>query len=191
MLLVQQRLGDVPLGVLQGQLHVGAHHVALQLQLGHARLGSAHAGEVLVVLGDAGLTPPEVEGVAQPQGGIVVPGGGAGQLARAVEIVRGPAVAAEGRLGVYLGRLHRLGGAGQGGGHAHPRAGLGQARAAGQGLIDPGVQLRVAEGLPPALPGPAGILPGLGDGGIQLQVVGGQALFGGGDALGGKAAGHC
>ena len=119
---------------------------------------------------------PEVEGVAETQRGVVVPSGGIGQLARAVELISRPVVALEGRLAIDLQRLGRFSDTGHGFGLTHPRGGHGHARAALYGEVDPAVQLRVAVGLPPLCGGPIGVTGGVGDGVVGGQCIGLQCL---------------
>ncbi len=191
LLLSQHGLADVQLGVLQRQLDVGADNVALQLQLGDPCLGGGHLGDVEVALGVAALAAPEVERIAQAQGGVVVPGGGFGQVARAIEIVGRPAVAGQRGIAADLRRLGGLGDASHGHGHAHPRLGLGQGRAAVQRSLHPAIQLRIAIGTPPLLGRPASFLVGVRDGGVGGQLGVAHALFLRGDAVGADTSGDC
>ncbi|MNJ71596.1 hypothetical protein D3C77_681570 [compost metagenome] len=112
----------------------------------------------------AALTSPEVEVVGKTEQAGVVPTGGARQVAGAVEVVVGPAFALQVGLQAYLRLLGGCHHAGQGAGLAHPRGGQGQARAVGQRLVHPGVQLRVAIGAPPLGAGPGGVLLGVANG---------------------------
>ena len=157
---------------MQGEADVAADDVAGQLQFGGAHLGGGLMGLVQGLGAGIALAAPEVQGVAQAQFGIVVPGGAIGQLARAIEAVGGPAVALEGALALDLQGLAGFGQAGQGLGAAHPGGGRGQTRVVGQGGADPGIQLGIAIGAPPLARGPGGLAGGGLDGG-----VGGQRLI--------------
>ena len=137
------------------------------------------------------FTAPEVEGVTETQRGVVVPGGGVGQGAGAVELIGGPVVALEGGVTVDLQRLGRLGNAGHGSGLTHPRSGHGHARAALHGEVDPAIELRVAVGLPPLGGGPMGILGGALDGFVCGQCIGIECLALWGNTSGSDAAADC
>jgi len=191
LLLLQGGGHDIALGEVQGQLDVAAHHVVHQFQLGLTRFGHAHVGQVDGALGVVAFAAPEVQGITEAQGGVVVPGGGVGQGAGAVELIGGPVVALEGGVALDLQRLGRLGDTGQGLGLAHPGGGHGQARAALHGEADPAVQLRVAVGLPPLGTGPVGILRGALDRLVGGQCISGKCLALWGNASGSDAAADC
>jgi hypothetical protein len=59
-------------------------------------------GQVDGTLGGVAFAAPQVKGVAQTQGRIVVPGVGTAQFTRAVELILGPIVAFEGGISVDL-----------------------------------------------------------------------------------------
>ena len=191
LLLGQGRRDDIAVGVMQRQLDIGAHHIVLQFQLGLARFGDAHMRQVDGTLGGVAFAAPQVEGVAQAQGRIVVPGVGAAQFARAVELILGPVVALEGGIAVDLQRLGRLGNPGHGPCFTHPRGGHGHARAVLGGEFDPAVELRVAVGLPPLRGGPMGVLGGALDRFVGGQAIGVEGLALGGDSSGSDAAADC
>lgn len=191
LLLRQRRRDDIAVGVLQRQLDIGAHHVVLQFELSLARLGDAHVGKVDGALGGIAFTAPQVEGIAQAQGRIVVPGIGTAQLTRPVELILRPVVALEAGVAVDLQRLGRLGNPGHGPCFTHPRGGHGQARAVLGSEVDPAVQLGIAVGLPPVCGGPVGVLGGALDGVVGGQVIGVQGLALWGDSSGSDAAADC
>lgn len=172
LLLVEGRGDDIALGVVQRKLDVGAHDIALQFQLRLTRLSDTGMGQVNRPFAGIALAAPQVQGVAQAQGGIVVPGRGVGQFARAIELIGGPVMALEGRLAIDLQRLGGLGNTGHGLGLAHPRGGHGQARAVLHGQVNPAIQLPIAINLPPLASRPVGVASRLADGGIGRQLVG-------------------
>ncbi|CAH0177077.1 hypothetical protein SRABI112_01316 [Pseudomonas mediterranea] len=170
-LLAQGRGDDIALGIMQCKADIGLHDVVLQLQLCLPCLGDAGMGQVDCPLAGVALPPPQVQGVAQAQAGVVVPGGRIGQFARTVELIGGPVVALESGLAIDLRRLGRLGNTGHGLGLSHPGDGQGQARAVLHRQVDPAIQLRVAITLPPLATGPVGIAGGLAD-----RFIGGQSV---------------
>ncbi|MCY1177471.1 hypothetical protein D9M73_177810 [compost metagenome] len=105
LLLLQGRINDVPLRVMQREFDVDAHDVVLQFQLGLSRFGDRHVCHVHRTLGGIAFAAPEVEGITETQCGVVVPGRGVGQLTRTVERVGGPVVALEGGIAIDLQRL--------------------------------------------------------------------------------------
>ena len=154
---------------MQRQLDVGADDVVLQFQLRQARLGHTHMGQIHRAFTGIALAAPEVEGVTEAERGVVVPCGGIGQFAGAVELIGWPVVALEGRLAIDLQRLGRFGNTGHGLGLTHPRSGHGHARAALHGEVDPAIKLRVTKRLPPLGAGPVGVFGGLGNGSVGGQ----------------------
>ncbi|EJZ56624.1 hypothetical protein I1A_000935 [Pseudomonas fluorescens R124] len=130
LLLLQRRGDDVALGVMQRQFDVGAHEVVLQFQLRQPRFGGAHVRQIHRAFAGIAFAAPEVEGIAETERGVVVPGGGVGELARAVERVSRPVVTFECRLAIDLQRLGRFGDTGHGLGLPHPSSGHGHARTA-------------------------------------------------------------
>ncbi|KWV90174.1 hypothetical protein PFLmoz3_00172 [Pseudomonas fluorescens] len=187
LLLGQSGGSDVTVGVLQRQLDIGAHHVVLQFELGQARFGGAHVRQVDRTFGRVAFPAPQVEGVAQSQGRIVVPGVGAAQFARTVELILRPVVALEGGVAVDLQRLGRLGHPGQRSGLPYTGGGHGQAGAVAGGEFDPTVELRVAVGLPPLGGGPVGVAGGALDRGVGGQAIGVDRLALRGDSSGSDA----
>ncbi|MNZ80858.1 hypothetical protein D3C78_995080 [compost metagenome] len=180
LLLLQLGLDDVALGEVQAELNVGTHHIVLQFQLRLAGLGHAHVCLVHGLFAGIALAPPEVQGIAEADGGVVVPGVGTRQCARAIELVFRPVVAFERRLTVGLQLFCRLDHTGHGLGCAHPRCGHGQGRATGHSQVEPTIELWITVGVPPLLVGPAGIAGGFADGRIGGQGIGleGLALWG-------------
>ncbi|MNM56842.1 hypothetical protein D3C81_680210 [compost metagenome] len=178
--LLELGLGDVQLGVLARQLDIGAHHAALQLQRRGARLGGRHPRLAQRLLALAAQAAPQVEVVTQAEGGGVVPAGGARQRTGAVEVVVRPALALHAGIQADLRRLRRRGDPGQRLRPAHARRSHGQAGTAGQCTLDPGVQLRIAIGLPPLRARPVGALGGVANGrvGGQFGAVGQLGLRG-------------
>ncbi len=191
LLLLEGGRDDIALGEVQGQLDIAAHHIVHQFQLGLTGFGHAHVGQVHGTLGAVAFPAPEVQGITETQGGVVVPGGAVGQGAGAVELIGGPVVALEGGVTLDLQRLGRLGDAGQGLGLADPGGGHGQARAALHRKADPAVQLRVAIGLPPLGAGPVGVLRGALYRLIRGQCISGKCLALWGNASGSDAAADC
>ncbi|MNS79479.1 hypothetical protein D3C72_1131350 [compost metagenome] len=102
LLLLERRGDDVALRVMQRQFDVGADDVVLQFQLRQPRLGRAHVRQIHRAFTGIAFTAPEVEGITETQCGVVVPGGGVGQIAGAVELIGRPVVAFEGRLAIDL-----------------------------------------------------------------------------------------
>ncbi|MNZ16833.1 hypothetical protein D3C78_338140 [compost metagenome] len=188
LLLFQLGLDDIALGEVQAQLDVGAHHVVLQLQLRLAGFGHAHVRLVHGLLAGVAFAAPQVECIAEANGGVVVPGVGTGQRARAVELVFRPIVALERGLAVGLELFRRFDHAGHGLGFAYPRRSHGQARAAGHGQGNPAVQLWVAIGVPPLLVGPVGVGRGFAYGRVGGQGIGLQRLALRGNAPGSDTA---
>lgn len=188
LLLGQLGLDDVALGKVQRQLDVHLDDVVLQFELRLARLGHAHVGHVHGLLAGIALAAPQVQRIAQAQGGIVVPGVGTGQRAGAIELVFGPVVALEAGLAVDLQFFVGLDHPGHGPGFTHAGSGHGHGRAALERQGDPARQLRVAIGLPPLLVGPVGILRGCSDGRVGGQGIGLQRLALRGDAPGSDTA---
>ena len=181
-LLVQGRLSDIKLGVMQRQLDIGAHHVVLQFELGLTRFGDAHVGHVHGLFGGIAFTAPQVEGKAQAQCGVVIPGRGVVECARPIKLIGRPVMAFERGVSIDLQRLGRLGHARHRLGLTHPGSGHGHARAALHREADPGIQLGVAIGVPPLGFGPVCVFRGACNRLVSGQRIGGQHLAFGADA---------
>lgn len=176
LLLRQGRRDDIAVGVVQRQLDIGAHHVVLQFELGLARLRNAHVRQVDGTFAGVAFAAPQIQGIAQAQRRIVVPGVGTAQLAGTIELILRPIVALEGGVAVDLQRLGGLGNPGHRPCFTHPCDGHGHAWAALSGEVDPAIELRVAVGLPPLRGGPVGVLGGALDSFVGGQVVGVDGL---------------
>ena len=188
LLLFQFGLDDIALGKMQAQLDVGTHHIVLQFQLRLTGFGHAHVRLVHGLLAGIALAPPQVKGVAETDGGVVVPGVGTRQRAGAIKLVFRPVVTLERCLAVGLELFRRLDHTGHGLGFAHPRSGHGQAWATGHGQGNPAVQLWVTIGVPPLLVGPVSVGRGFANGRVGGQGIGLQRLALRGNAPGSDTA---
>ena len=173
-LLVQGRFDDIELGVMQRQLDVGTNYVVLQFELGLAGLGRTHVRHVHGLLAGIAFATPQVEVKAEAQGRGVVESGSAVQGPRAIELVRRPLMALEGRISIDLQRLGRLGNPGHGPGLTHTGCSHCHRWATLYGKADPLIQLRVAISVPPLGFGPVCVFRGALNRLVSGQVIGGE-----------------